>query len=433
MPEATAISPAPAPVAAPSPEAGGLGNVPIGFSNIPNTPRFKEAAKSLRSGKYDAPSADDKKIAPKADGATEPLADKVEAVQTEQPIKEGEQKVEGEATKTVEGEKKKVSPWRLVDEWKEKFSRLEKELAEVKTKTPTNDPQVAEQIKTSNERISTLEKENGDLKHRLQFADYADSDDYKAKYEKPYHEAWQRGRAMAARMKLTDTEGNSRQATPQDFDSLMKSYLADPESTAQIIETQFGSRASLLTPYLVEVEKAQFQAQGALDEFKTKGVEERKQMAESFKRNQQQLSEHLTKTWEKANQSALTDPKNGTFFKPREGDQEWNQRLAKGFELVDRAFKENPNAPNLTPEQRESIVNRHAAVRNRAAAFGPMKHRIAQLESQLEEREKALAEYEDTVPGGGEGGPKNGQAAVGGGATALSRSQALLRSGKYSR
>jgi hypothetical protein len=94
----------------------------------------------------------------------------------------------------------------------------------------------------------------------------------------------------------------------------------------------------------------------------------------------------------------LADEKNGPFFKPVEGDEHWNQRLAKGFELVDRAFAENPLDPNLTSEQRAAVVRRHAAVRNRAAAFGPLKYKVSQLETKVAELTKELEQFKGSTP-----------------------------------
>jgi len=92
--------------------------------------------------------------------------------------------------------------------------------------------------------------------------------------------------------------------------------------------------------------------------------------------------------------------------------------LGKGFALVDEAFGKNPNDPNLTPEERASIVKKHAAVRNRAAAFGPMKYLIAQLRKKLADLEKTAGELKASTPpagggtsaGGGGGAPAGGSA-----------------------
>jgi len=441
MPDAATI--APSPTAAPTPTgAAALGTVPLGFSNVPQGKGFKRASEALRSGKYDAPSStDEKKVIP--DPVVQNDQNKVEPVKDptnkqpdgDQPAKgadESKDATDPNAAKPADGEKKKPSPWRLVDEWKGKYAALEKEVAQLRSTKPTEDPKVAEQVKQYNERITTLEKENTDLKDRMKFVNYAESDDYKEKFDRPYQEHWHTGREMVSSMLVTDAEGNSRQGTAQDFDRLMTEYLQNPAQAGKQISEMFGENAPLLTPYLANVKGAAVRASRAIEEFKKTGNEKLKQETEAQSRERLQTSEHLAKSWEKANKTALDDPKNGTFFKPKEGDQEWNQRLAKGFELADRAFKENPFAPGLTAEQRESIVNRHAAVRNRAAAFGPMKHRIQQLEAQLEEREKALAEYEEAEPGAGDAQGRNGGVVTNGG-SALARATAALRSGKYAR
>ena len=60
-------------------------------------------------------------------------------------------------------------------------------------------------------------------------------------------------------------------------------------------------------------------------------------------------------------------------------------RVRAAFELADRAFSENPMAPGLTNEQRQGIVKRHAAVRNRAAAFGKLVHMNEQAKVRIAE------------------------------------------------
>ena len=98
-------------------------------------------------------------------------------------------------------------------------------------------------------------------------------------------------------------------------------------------------------------------------------------------------------------------------FTPVDGDQEGNQRLAKGFELADRAFSENPlNAKD--GEERKAIVARHAAVRNRAAAFGRLVLMNTKAEARIAELTSELAKYKGSEPpaGGATPAPKtNGQ------------------------
>jgi hypothetical protein len=136
----------------------------------------------------------------------------------------------------------------------------------------------------------------------------------------------------------------------------------------------------------------------ALKEARESGATREKEQTEKQQREYGEVSTKIRDTWSKANEEVTVDPKYGTYFTPVEGDEQGNQRLAKGFELADRAFSENPLAPGLSAEQRESIVRRHAAVRNRAAAFGRLVYQNGQSKQRIAELEKQLAEYKGTEP-----------------------------------
>jgi hypothetical protein len=113
------------------------------------------------------------------------------------------------------------------------------------------------------------------------------------------------------------------------------------------------------------------------------------------------MSTQIKGIWDKANQDVLANKEHGDLFKPVDGDTDGNARLTKGFELVDKAFSENPHDPNLTPEQRASVVRRHAAVRMRAAAFGRLYAQHQVLLKKVEAMEKELSGYKASVPGTG--------------------------------
>ena len=53
----------------------------------------------------------------------------------------------------------------------------------------------------------------------------------------------------------------------------------------------------------------------------------------------------------------------------------------------------------LSPEEREKIVKRHAAVRARAAGWGALRYENESLKGKVAELEKALSEYKATEPG----------------------------------
>jgi hypothetical protein len=102
--------------------------------------------------------------------------------------------------------------------------------------------------------------------------------------------------------------------------------------------------------------------------------------------------------WNEANAEAVADRENGQYFKPVEGDDTRNQLLGKGFALVDKGFSENPMDPKLTPEQRTEVVRRHAAIRNRAAAFGPLKYLVKKLTQEVADLKKANGQFKTSAP-----------------------------------
>ncbi len=92
--------------------------------------------------------------------------------------------------------------------------------------------------------------------------------------------------------------------------------------------------------------------------------------------------------------------------------------------MADRAFLENPNQPNLSPEQRRAIVKRHAALRNRAAAFGRLVHMNKGLQEKVAALTKDLEQYKASEPGTALRAPNGAPAQP---ASAMARMQADLQ------
>jgi len=408
--------------------------VPLGFNNIPVTPAFQRASKALDkfAGIKEEPS---KPTESPADKAPEKPAEKPVEAKDTKPADQTQQDTQEQTDKPADqqqqtdGKKPKPSPWKLVDEWKGKYATLEKEYADYKTKSsqPADDPEK----KQFSERVSSLEKENGDLKEKLKFVNYQESDEYKQQYEKPYMDSWQAGRSWVSKLKVTTPEGE-RPGTAEDFDNLVNLAFSNPEQASAMVEEMFPGKSSTVAAQLVKTLEAAQRASGAVEDFKKGGAEKMKQQMESQERQQKENGEFLRKTWVEANKTVTEHPEYGEFFKKRDNDPEWNQRLAKGFELANRAMSEDPRQPNLSNEQRKSIVERHAALLNRAAAFGALRHEVVKLRSQLEDREKALAAYEESEPGPGDANG-NGRVPEPANGRAIDRIGAALESGKYSR
>lgn len=306
-----------------------------------------------------------------------------------------ETKPPGEETKTAAPEKgKKVNPWKLVDQYKEKLAAAEKEVAQAKTGT------MAEQEKTTYlKQIEDLQKRNTELEDHIRFVDYSRSKDFSEKYAEPYNQACARAASEVAEIPITDpSTGQTRAATLDDVIGLVNMPLGQALQTAKEV---FGDYAEYVMGHRKEIRALWDKQVSALESEKKAGGERVKLQREQIQRHIAETKEFVSKVWSEANESARKHEKYGRFFSPTESDKDFNERLEKGYALVDKAFSEDPRNPKLPPKERAEIVKRHAALRNRAAAFGPLTLTVERLESKLKAAEAELAKYKASIPSTG--------------------------------
>lgn len=319
---------------------------------------------------------------PKTSEAT-PTTEKAEASPAAEPP-------EATATDPKTGEKKKVNPWKLVDEYKAKLAKLEAEQLEVSKRALPKE----EWEKTQSE-IAAEKKRNQELEEEIKYVNYSKSKEFQEKYQRPYDEAWKRAMSELGELVVEDG-GSERPLQPADILELVNLPLPEARSRA---EQLYGPFANDIMQHRKEIRNLFDQQVTALDEAKKGGIERTKKLEQEYKQQYEATTTEIRSTWSKANEEAQAHPKYGSYFKPVEGDEQGNQRLAKGFELADRAFSENPLAPGITPEQRKAIVERHAAVRNRAAAFGKLVHLNETKDATIAELKKELEQYKASEPG----------------------------------
>lgn len=294
--------------------------------------------------------------------------------------------------------KEKANPWKLVDQYKGRVTELEKQVAEAKTAALAE-----QQRKEYLTQIEQITKRNNELEEQIRFVDYAKSAEFQTKYQQPYEAAWKRAVLELSEIPVTDpATGQARAASPEDLLALVQMPLGQARDLAEQV---FGKFANDVLAHRKELKTLFDAQQAALNEAKTTGAEREKQQRELSQKKQQEIQSFIKETWDRTNGEVLQDPKYGKFFAPVEGDAEGNQRLAKGFELVDRAFSESPNNPDLTPEQRAAIVKRHVALRNRAAAFGRLVLQLTKAETEKAALLKELEQYKTTTPQTGGGIP----------------------------
>jgi hypothetical protein len=312
---------------------------------------------------------------------------------------------------------KKVSPWKLYEAEKTARATAEKQLQEMKASLVPE-----QERKTITERLTVAEKRAAELEEHIRFVDYSKSSEFQTKYQQPYLAAWKRAMSELGELNLTDP--GTQQARKVTSDDILQLVNLPLQQAREVADNLFGVFANDVMGHRKEI-RALFDNQAAaLDEAKKNGATRITQMQEAYRKQNEELSQQIQTTWTKVNEEALTDPKMGEYFKPKEGNEDWNQRLAKGYALADRAYAENPRDPKLTAEQRASAIKRHAAVRNRAAGWGPLKWENGQLKTQLEELKAELSKYrtQSTPPAGG-----SSTAAHSGPQTAMGRVQEALR------
>lgn len=304
---------------------------------------------------------------------------------------------EGPAAGETDPKKTKANPWQLLKAEKAARAQAEKETQELRSQIVPE----AER-KTLAERAERAEKRAAEMDAELKLRAFEKSDDFKKQYDAPYEEAWKRAGREIAEIPITDANtGEERAASAQDLLELVNLPL---RAARKIAEERFGAFADDAMAHRKEI-RSLFEARNkAIEDSRNAAVERDKQQLEQAQSYLQKTTDFVRSEWDRANKEAMSEESRARFFKPREGDQEWNDLLEKGFKLVDQAFAGNVMDPKLQPEQRAGMVRAHAAVRNRAAAFGPMRKLVGRLESKVAELEKELGQYRGSTPKTGEPG-----------------------------
>ena len=329
----------------------------------------------------------------------------------EPPVSPGESTTQ--PAKTKDG---KVNPWHLVDEYKKKIGELETQQVELGKRAI---PEA--KWKEMESELTKFRTRAQELEGEIRYVDYTKSEEFKTKYQQPYEAAWHRANSELSEINVEDGNGGSRPANQNDMMELVNAKLGDAR---KIADEKFGPFANEAMAHRKDIRKLYDEQTAALETARKDAGEREKQRNEQTSKVREQMSTELLTSWKSANDEVMADTKHGKYFQPIEGDAEGNQRLAKGFELADRAFSESPSDPKLTPEQRREVIKRHAAVRLRAAAYGRLRAQNEAFEGRIAALTKELEQYKGSEPA--MGGSRETSPATGNG-TAMDRMKAELR------
>lgn len=286
---------------------------------------------------------------------------------------------------------KKVSPWKMVDEWKARATQAEQRILDLQKQVIPE----AER-KASEEKIKGYEAKIKEMTDELRFfeAEKYDPDVIKAKdaYSKSFV------RALKELKNVTVIDQQTEKPRTLTVNDLAELAFMDLGEAQQVAETVFGKLAPYVMDHRNEIRRLWEEQQSLIDDLKKNGATREQQRNEAKLKSETELTNWIDTNYRQANAEVVADPKHGHLFKPREGDEEWNSRLQKGFALVDEVMAKGPQDPSLSPEQRIQLIRKHAAVRNMAAGWRPLRYENARLRDQLAKAEAELKEFKDTTP-----------------------------------
>lgn len=237
--------------------------------------------------------------------------------------------------------------------------------------------------------IEDLKKHNDEMETTFRVHKYENSREYKEKFLGPMERLYTNAVATMAELEVADPDkGVSRQATPQDLETIVRLPVGKAIAAAKEL---FGDAAPIVLSYREQIKSLHQQSQEARESHKTqwKALEE-KTKAETISKRQE-----LQTAWEKANQE-LTE-KYAEVFADSPDDEEGNKLLASGRKLADIALM-SLEGEEVPREQRIKVV---AEIRNRAAAFGREVVRRRKAEATITELKEKLKAFEGSSPGNG--------------------------------
>lgn len=337
----------------------------------PLTHELEERKAAAAKAKAPAVQADDEM----ADGADDESTPPVEETNPE--------------ASTATEQKKKVNPWKLVDEHKAARAKLEAEVADLK-KSGVDSAAIKQQLA----EIEQVRARNTELEGAIALLDARKTEKFQSEYQKPYEKAWQKSMQDLRSLQVEDAKsGEQRAITPNDL--LRVVNISDDVEAREMAKEMFGDDDYQLVMRKREVIRDLYDKQQEyLDDVAKNGSNTIKQNSEQ---DQKFLGE-LQKTWDTVSNELVSTERMKPYFAPIDGDEKATQKLEEGYKFVDEAMAKNPRDPKLTAEERAKVVKAHAAVRHKAAAFTRLTYMIAKERAATKAALERLSQYEETEP-----------------------------------
>lgn len=301
-----------------------------------------------------------------------------------------EKTAEKPAEAKTSDKKEKVNPWKRGDEFKELYEKSEAENLRLAKLLPN-----AKELMAKEEHYKKLEAQHKELLEQIRFLDYQNHPEFKEKYEKPYADKFSEVWSELSGASIMDGDAE-RKVEPADVLKLgnLPAHMLVKEAKAKFGE-DLGPWVAERVRELRNLNKAKFDA---LEKAKKDGAEFQQKAQESAGIEEKQRNDFLASTYEKALQDLDTHSVYGEYFKPKEGDDEWNAKLDKGNSFVEKAWSQSPLEKGISAEEQSVRVKRQAKLRKFAASFSVRELQIARLKTERDGLLQKLAQYQASTP-----------------------------------
>lgn len=259
-----------------------------------------------------------------------------------------------------------------------------KEVAEFKDKATRYEERI-KALEAAELRAKELEERVVTYDERLRVTDYLNHPEFHEKFVKPVADAIQSAHALVAEM-VVDADGEARQATPQDFDMVLRApnlteasrrakELFGPDLASTIVERR---QAVLMAEKARQeaVKSAGVKSEEWLKAQQARAAEQRGRAKTEFERISQQLQEKYPQ-----------------LYRPPEGDKDAEAARKSGEELAKLILEGQP--AEMPPDQYLTNV---AKIYHRAASFPMRELMVNRLQQENDALKAKLAAYEKSTP-----------------------------------
>ena len=282
----------------------------------------------------ETPAAPTKAEAPAAPAAPAKPAAKADPAPAEPAPKPGEEpdwsKAPQKWHKIYEDHKAKTTG--TIRSLEEKVKALESKRVEA--------PGDAAKIEAYEKQIEEIRKDSASAKQLLAELDFTKSDEYKTQFIDRAHRIWAKAVQLVTQLKVTDAEGNVRQATQADFDTIRNFPEHLRYAKAREI---FGDEIDphSITKYADAIDSVKEDADLAV----ARHAQTHEQSAVQKAAEARQGQESYKTQYESAIKAIQENPDYGIWFKPDENDPEASKLLQDGFEEIEKVTAALPNMP----------------------------------------------------------------------------------------